>query len=241
MRRAALLFRRECAERRSPFVPREYAEQRFFPPSLARRFPSPQLTPAHPPPAPQTGDAAFGEDSVDLARVVLLVAKEHGDWNLRVHALDMCKRLGQPGRPILVTCLLDEGKIWDAIFFCKGFTYDASNDFNLMPPPIKFWTAVVATSTLLPSLGEKSSLFYHLYSFLREYSRSSVESNVGKSASGGGEGLRGSWKEQQKGLGLRMASELGKEVEMLGKKWEMLFDENRAVLATIKTLFGFMT
>jgi hypothetical protein len=215
--------------------------------------------------------AGFGEDSLELAECLLTLASQFSDDNLKVHALDMLKRLGKEGQGLMVKTMLDEGSVHDAIFFARGASYDppaggvGASSFSSFPSPVDFWRATVAAAASLSTIGERCALFYHLYTFLQTYSPASVDSGVGRRGSyedaRDREKKRGSsgWKRDQKEKmgGLRMISELAKSLsaatieeggpaaaeggaaESGDGGWESLFEENKAVKATIKTLFGF--
>lgn len=102
-----------------------------------------------------------------------------------------------------------------------------------------FWRACVAEARGLgPGReGDKCQLFYHLFGFLKEYEPECLNTGLGRpgEGTGGSKIRRGSWKEQERQKGLRVLSEMAKEVgDFPGDVFA-----NKAVEGALKGMFGF--
>ncbi len=112
------------------------------------------------------------------------------------------------------------------------------------PGAADFWRAAVERGKDMKSIGDRTQLFYHLYTFLKEFEPTAIEiEKIGReerSNSDGGSnqtagGRRKSWKEKEREGGLRLKSWLGEQVEFP----EHLFEQNQGISLALKKMFGF--
>ena len=125
------------------------------------------------------------------------------------------------------------------ILLLLSFSLRSSSLTTFARRSFDFWLACVAEARGLgPGReGDKCQLFYQLFGFLKEFEPECLNTGLGKpgEGTGGGKIRRGSWKEQGRQKGLRVLSEIAKEVgDLPGDVFA-----NKAVEGALKGMFGF--
>ena len=176
--------------------------------------------------------APFGIDCVELAEALFKVGKKHGDAQIVVFGLDMLKRCGtHEARNKLVSFLLLENDFLDAVAAAKE-GYAKNSYVTGRPSFLEFWNACLFAVKNAEGDGDRCRLFYHLFAFLKDYDPDCISTKIGKDrdrSSSSGAARKGS-------RSLRILSTLAKDV---GNFPEELF-ESKAVIASLKSIFGFV-
>jgi hypothetical protein len=120
-------------------------------------------------------------------------------------------------------------------------TLSLSLSLSLSLCSFDFWTACVKKAVEMGpgKEGEKCQLFYHLFSFLRDFEPEVINTGLGRGVGApvdGDKKRRGSWKDKERQKGLRVISNLAKKAEAFPPD---IF-ENKAVIAALKNMFGFV-
>ena len=184
------------------------------------------------------GIQLYGRDEINLAKVIVRIGDCHGDGQVSLHGIDMLKRIGNDeSRGEIVRRYLREGDFVGAIREGRGGKRGEG-----WPTSGDFWRAAIKKAEgggeeENMEEGERVRLLYLLFVFLKEYENTQVNTRIGKGAraeKGMGK-RRGSKKEQEKSKGLRVESELAKEVG----EFPPGLIKNKQVVNTLKGMFGF--